>query len=107
VDASRDFSYGWTLPGVWETLYSILTNLTAENENTLITVYLTNLATLESAIYGTTANQDTDTAGVWKRNANELAERKSLYRFARLEMCAFLGIAAGPTLRQGGTISRS
>ncbi|SRR5579859_229837 len=107
VDASRDFSYGWTLPGVWETLESILTNLRPENETTLINIHLANLATLEQAIYGTTANQDTAVAGIWTRNPQELAERKSLYRYARLELCSFLGVAPGPMLQGGNTVTRS
>jgi hypothetical protein len=107
TDASRDFAYGWTLPGVWETLSSILDNLRPENEATLVNVYLTNLATLESAIVGAGDNLDTDSAGPWKRSRTEISDRTALFNKWRREMCAFLGIAPGPGLRQNNQIVRS
>lgn len=106
TDASRDFSYGWTLPGVWETLSSILDNLRPENETTLVDVYLTNLAAQETAIFATSTNMGTAQAAVWTRNANEVAERRALFAQTRREMCAFLGIAPGPALQQNNQIVR-
>lgn len=106
TDASRDFAYGWTLPGVWETLSSILDNLRPENETTLINVYLTKLDALETAITGAGDNLDTDVAAVWTRNKNEVGDRTSLFRQWRREMCAFLGIAPGPSLQQQNRITR-
>lgn len=106
TDASRDFAYGWTLPGVWETLSSILDNLRPENEDTLVNVYLTKLASLETAITSASDNLDTNEAAVWKRNTNEVADRTSLFRQWRREMCAFLGIAPGPSLQQQSRIVR-
>jgi hypothetical protein len=106
TDASRDFSYGWTLPGTWETLTSILDNLRPENEATLVNVYLTNLATLEAAIYGASANLDTASAGPWTWNRNEVGDRVGLYNKCRREMCAFLGLPPGPGLAQNNQIVR-
>lgn len=106
TDASRDFAYGWTLPGVWETLSSILDNLRPENEDTLVNVYLTNLAALETAIVGAGDNLDTNVASVWQRNTNEVGDRTSLFRQWRREMCAFLGIAPGPSLQQNTRLVR-
>lgn len=106
VDASRDFAYGWTLPGVWETLSSILDNLTPENEAVLTGTYLTNLNALETAIITAASNLDTQQAGIWTRNPTEIADRKALFDDWRRRMCAFLGIPAGPSLRPNNSVSR-
>lgn len=102
ADDSRDFAYGWVTPGVWQTLFHRLANMTAENESTLINIYLTNLYTLETAITSATANLDTDQAAVWKHNKNEVSDRAALFDNWRRRMCSFLGIAPGPYLGQGG-----
>ena len=107
ADDSRDFAYGWVSPGVWQTLFHRLENLTPENETTLTTIYLTNLYTLETAIVGAAANLDTAAAAVWTRNPTEVADRMKLFDDWRRRMCAFLGIAPGPSLGRGGlTVSR-
>jgi hypothetical protein len=101
VDASRDFAYGWVSPGVWQTLYTRLNNLTPENENTLVSVYLTNLYTLESAITAASSNLDTAAAAVWTRNPNEVSDRMKLFDGWRRRMCGFIGIKPGPALGDG------
>ncbi|SCU75528.1 putative phage protein [Cupriavidus necator] len=102
VDDSRDFAYGWVSPGVWQTLSHRLTNLRPEEESILINSYLTKLATLETAITDAGANLDTEQAAVWKRNANEVRDRASLFDQWRRRMCDFIGIAPGPSLGRGG-----
>jgi len=102
ADESRDFAYGWVSPGVWQTLQHRLNNLTAENEQVLVGTYLSNLYAMEAAIPGAAANLDTDTAAVWKRNANEIADRTKLFDSWRRRMCGFLGIAPGPALGNAG-----
>lgn len=102
ADDSRDFAYSWVSPGTWQTLNHRLNNLRAEEETTLISVYLTNLTQLESDIVGSRANLDTDAAAVWTHNKNEVADRTKLFNQHRRAMCAFIGIAPGPFLGQGG-----
>lgn len=102
ADASRDFAYGWVSPGVWQTLFTRLQNMPAETELTLISVYLTALYKLEAAIIGAGDNLDTESAAVWKRNKNEVADRMKLFDSWRRRMCNFLGIAPGPALGEGG-----
>jgi hypothetical protein len=101
ADDSRDFAYGFVSPGVWQTLFHRLNNLTPENETTLVSVYLTNLYTLENAIVGATSNLDTSEAGPWVHNANEISDRQKLLDGWRRRMCAFIGIAPGPSLGNG------
>lgn len=103
ADDNRDFAYGWVLPGVWQTLAHRLAHLRAEEETTLINVYLTNLATLETALVGSGADLDTEQAAVWVRNKNEVSDRAALFDDWRRRMCAFIGLAPGPSLGDGGT----
>ena len=102
LDDSRDFAYGWVSPGTWKTLTDLLDNLRPETEATLITQYLTPLATLESAIPAAGANLDTDQAAVWVHNKTEVAERMKLFDAWRRRMCDFIGIPPGPSLGRGG-----
>ena len=106
ADDSRDFAYGWVLPGVWTTLYHRLTHLRPEEEATLVSVYLTPLGTLEAAIAGAGANLDTDVASVWTRNRSEVNDRIALFNYLRRRMCAFIGIAPGPALAANSAIVR-
>ncbi len=102
TDYSRDFAYSWVSPGVWRTLYHRLENMKPEEEQILITTYLTNLYTLETAIAASGADLDTDKAAVWTRNKNEVADRLALFDSWRIRMCRFIGIAPGPMLGSGG-----
>ena len=79
-----------------------LNNLASAEEAVLRTTYLTPLATLETDITtGIRTNLDTDEAGVWKHNRREHSDRKALFNDVRRELCAFLGIPAGPGLVTG------
>lgn len=104
----RDVANSFDLPGAYwfQTLYHRLRNLTPENEQTLITVYLTQLATLETAIVASSDNLDTDVAAVWVHNKNEVSDRMSLFDGWRRRMCGFLGVAPGPDLGPGGNTVR-
>ncbi len=105
-DNSRDFAYGWVSPGVWETLFERLNNLSADEEGILVTTYLANLYILESALAGSGADLDTASAGPWVRNPNEVRERTALFDDWRRRMCWFIGIAPGPSLGPGGSAAR-
>jgi hypothetical protein len=102
ADDSRDFAYGFVSPGVWQTLYHRLNNMRPEEEAVLINTYVANLATLEAAIPASGADLDTNVAAVWERNPNQVADRADLFNMWRRNMCAFLGVAPGPTLGDGG-----
>jgi hypothetical protein len=102
ADDSRDFAYGWVSPGLLQTLAHRLLNLTAENEATLVNVYLVNLTKLEAAIVAASSNLDTDKAAIWTHNKSEVTDREALFDKWRRRMCGFLGIAPGPGLGRGG-----
>jgi hypothetical protein len=79
-----------------------MNTLGAEEEAVVRTTYLANLATLENAIVGTSANLDTEQAAVWTHNKNELKDRKALLNEWRRNLCGFLGISAGEGLSNSG-----
>jgi len=113
VDIRRFCGYGMfgaqALPASgyrFSTQYGMLeykiNNMLPEEEAVVRTTYLANLQTLETAIVGTSANLDTDTAAVWKHNKNEQADRDRLFDSWRRRLCQFMGIKPGPSLGDAG-----
>jgi hypothetical protein len=101
---NNDIVYG-RFGMVTMSLYTRLHNLTAEEENTLINVYLNNLSTLEAAIIGVSDNLDTDQAAVWTHNKNEQADRDRLFDSWRMRLCGFIGFPAGAGFGSGSQAS--
>ncbi|BCI68096.1 hypothetical protein [Acetobacter aceti] len=58
---------------------------------------------LEREVYGASGNLDTDQAAVWTRNKSEVSDRIGIYRWARMQLCQFMGIPPGPGLTGRGT----
>lgn len=84
-----------------------LANLSAEEENTLVTFYLANLYLREQEIQDASSNLDTDEAAVWKHNRNEISDRRDLFNALRRDLCTFLGFAPGPQLAMGNRLVRA
>ena len=78
-------------------------NMLVEEAAVVTTVYLSNLTALEQAIPASGANLDTDKAGSWAHNKNEVADRRALFNQWRRDLCAFMGIPPGPGLGNGST----
>lgn len=102
VSDTYDWAYGSVYTGVFQTLNHRLTNMRPEEEAVLVNTYLTNLATLEAQIPASGADLDTNVAAVWERNPNQVADRTDLFNLWRRNMCAFIGVAPGPGLGDGG-----
>jgi hypothetical protein len=103
----EELAYTDTSPFGAINLTTRLANLSPEEETTLINIYLTPLAARETEIQGAAANLDTASAAVWVHNPREVQERKSLFKYLRLEMCAFLGFPPGPKLGGGNRVVRA
>jgi len=90
----------------FSTQYGVLeykmNNLSASEEVVVRTIYLANLGTLETAIFGVSANLDTAKAAVWEHNKYEQRDRENLFNATRRRFCGFLGITPGPDLGVGG-----
>jgi hypothetical protein len=84
------------------TLEYRMQNMLTEEATVVMNVYLENLTTLEAAIPAAGANLDTDQAASWKHNKSEVRDRSELFNKWRRDLCAFMGIPAGPGLGEGG-----
>jgi len=84
------------------TLEFRMNNFLPEEEAVVITTYLANLATLETAIPAASDNLDTDVAAVWTHNKNEQRDRERLFDNWRRRLCGFIGIPPGPELGNFG-----
>ena len=84
-----------------------LANLSAEEENTVVTYYLANLYLREAEIQGAAANLDTDVAAVWTHNKDEVSDRMGLFNQLRLDLCNFLGFEPGRALRSQNRLVRA
>lgn len=95
-------AFGHRFSTHYGTLEFRLNNYSASEETVIRTTYLTNLAALETAIFGASANLDTDRAAVWTHNKREVADRTSLFNQVRRQLCGFIGIPPGPGLSGSG-----
>jgi hypothetical protein len=91
---------GWRFYQAYGAMEYRLNNLSPEEE-AVARSYLTNLATLESAIPASAANLDTDQAAVWTRNRDESRDRQRLFDDWRRRLCGFLGMPPGSALGTG------
>lgn len=83
-----------------------IANMSDQEQVIIRTVYLPNLTQLESDVVATRSTLNVAVAAVFTRNKNEVAERRALFNSTRREMCAFIGVAPGPGLRDGNRIVR-
>jgi len=67
-------------------------------EQTVTLGYLATLNQLEQSVPAAGANLDTDGAGEWQHNRNEVADRLQLFDGWRRRLCAFLGVPPGEGL---------
>ncbi len=102
-DGAVVFPYPWIMKQYLALEYR-LQHMSTDEGNVVVTTYLTNLYTLESAVPGAGTNLDTDAAAVWKHNKNEVRDRMALFDGWRRRLCQFLGVPVGPQMAQGNGI---
>ncbi len=101
-DGAVVFPYPWIMRQYLALEYR-LQHMSTEEGGVVVTTYLANLATLETAIPGTSANLDTAQAAVWTHNPNEQRDRERLFASWRRKLCDFLGVLPGPNFEGSGT----
>jgi hypothetical protein len=92
---------GWRFFTAYGALEYRMNNLSA-NELAVVVTYLATLNQLEQAVPGASQNLDSDAAASWRHNSNEVADRLRLFDGWRRRLCAFMGVAPGEGLGQGG-----
>lgn len=90
----------WRFYQVYGLLEFRLNYLTG-SEEAVVRRQLATLGQLEAAVPAASAGLDTDKAGPFARNANEVAERTRLFDDWRRRLCGFLGVPPGPALGDG------
>jgi len=104
-DGAVVFPFPWIMKQYLALEYR-LQHISTDEGAVVVTTYLANLTTLESAVPGAGTNLDTDEAAVWKHNKNEVSDRLALFDSWRRRLCQFLGVPPGPQMAgQGGGIS--
>lgn len=77
-------------------------NNLSQSEIGIVRQYLSTLHGLEAAVPRSSENLDTDQAGVWTHNRDELRDRERLFDSWRRRLCGFFGLPAGPALTDAG-----
>ena len=67
-------------------------NMSAAEEGVVTGIFLANLNQLESDLFSVRANVDTEQAAVWKRNAQEFAERRAIFEYWQARLGEFFGM---------------
>ncbi len=94
---------GWRYYQVYGLLEYRLLWLSATEEG-VVRHYLPVLSGLERGVIEAAANLDTDQAGVWAHNRDEVRDRTRLLDDWRRRLCGFMGVPPGPALGVGGVV---
>jgi hypothetical protein len=84
-----------------------LQHLSPEEEAVTRTKFLVPLNKREDEIQCAASRLQTDTAAVWKRNPNEVSDRRGLFNQLRYDLCTFLGFKPGPQLAMTNRLVRA
>ncbi len=93
-------NFAWRYSVQYGDLEFRMNNLSADEQNIVLTIYLAKLPTIEDDIYQVRENIDTARAAVWYRNARELKERVELFDYWRKKLCDFIGAEYGPEIQK-------
>lgn len=100
-------AFGYVLSPDMATLDTQCANMSDAEQKVVLTIFLPNLYTLETAIVTAAANLATDVAAVWTHNKQEVQDRTALFNLWRRRLCTFVGCVPGPDLGGGsGTNAR-
>lgn len=100
-------TFGWVFEEDYATLELRMNGMSPEEQAIITAQYLPQLHCLETDVMGARKNLDTDTAAVWKRNANEMNDRLSLFDNWRRRLCGFIGVRPGRGLGKGTSVVRT
>lgn len=84
--ASPVQAFGWRFETWYGTVEFFMNNLQPTEEAVVID-YLTKLNQLETDIFDSRLNLDTDSAAVWYHNKNEVRDRQNLFNVWQIKLC--------------------
>lgn len=100
-------AYGYILGGAGMAIIDTQISAVVATEQAQIVTVLDLLPGLDTAISGAGANLDTEQASVWKRNLNEVSDRRALFDYYRRRLCELLNVMPGPALSSGNRVVRT
>ncbi len=95
--ASPSGNMGWRFYVAYGALEYRMNNLSPAEE-IVVGNYLATLLQLELAVPSASDNLDSEAAGAWTHNANEVTDRLRLLDVWRRRLCAFFGVPPGEGL---------
>ncbi len=102
--ASPAGNMGWRFFTAYGALEYRLNNLSLSEETVLLD-YLATLTQLEAVVPGVSDNLDSDGAGGWQHNRDELPDRLRLLDSWRRRLCQFIGVPPGEGLGGSSTLA--
>ena len=93
--SGADGNAGWRFYQVSGALEYRLINLSVD-EAVVVSNMLVTLNGFETTLAGSVGDLDTDAAGPWTRNKDEVKDREGMLALWSRRLCAFLGVPPGP-----------
>ena len=99
--SGADGNAGWRFYQAYGALEYRMINLSVD-EVTIVANMLVTLNGFEASLAGSISDLDTDAAGSWTRNRDEVKDREAMLALWSRRLCAFLGVPAGPAMIMNG-----
>jgi hypothetical protein len=99
--ATPSGNIGWRFY-TWYGLLEYRMNNLSDAEVAVVLNYLATLTLLEQAVPAAGENLDSDAAGAWTHNRNEIGDRLRLFDGWRRRLCGFFGVPPGDGLASPG-----
>ena len=99
--SGADGNAGWRFYQAYGALEYRMINLSVD-EGVVVTNMLGTLNGFETSLAGSICDLDTDGAGPWTRNKDEVKDREGIMALWSRRLCAFLGVPPGPAVVMNG-----
>jgi hypothetical protein len=99
--SGADGNVGWRFFQQYGAMEYRMNNLSVD-EVAVVTNMLVTLVGFEASLQGSVNDLDTDAAGPWKRNKDEVRDRRGVLELWSRRLCDFMGIPPGPAMTMSG-----
>jgi len=99
--SGADGNAGWRFYQAYGALEYRMINLSVD-EVTVVTNMLITLNGFETTLSGSIGDLDTDAAGPWTRNRDEVRDRAGMFALWSRRLCDFFGVPPGPAMVMNG-----
>ena len=99
--SGADGNAGWRFYQAYGALEYRMANLSV-SEVSVVSNMISTLNGFETSLEGSVGDLDTDAAGAWSRNKDEVRDRAGLMTMWSKRLCAFFGVPPGPAMVVSG-----